>query len=611
MNISIGVLRLAALTAFLSFGFASAVQEESSTTEECGVYVGLSTLPGTGIGMFAGKDFQKGDELLSIGDHIIPIVDVGWEIENNDDRFFLWDEYTWNSNFFGAERMGLYETGIASPGFGAAANSFMDFVNVDEEEDGLYSVPDDIHRGRDPQAGAFTYRHSRVSKADKNIEAGQELFVAYGDHWFKDRAYNIGPIPVTGDHKKAENLYKSFEKKILKKFTKPGQQVAMNEFWDIFVGESSGNPWESRIIASLPPRERYTEMKDIGLLELKTRDMVRSMEWLQKHAVCVDNFYFGKSSIPKAGHGVFAKRGLKRGQAVLPVPVIHIPDRSILNLKSPKEIEEDRNINGGIRKQLLLNFCLGHANSTILLSPYGPVFNVINHNQTLANVRLQWALPERSNHHPELLEKNISHFFEERSSKLAMELIALRDIQPDEEIFLDYGDEWEAAWQDHLSNWKPEPDADQYISADEMNRNNPEELKTEFEQLIDPYPSNVAIVFDSTFQNRRWVSAFKRKKDISRFRKSGNNVPCEILDYKMVDSRRLYTIALLEEVEDDDDEEEERLVLVEEMPRAAFSFEDKPYTADMFLTNAFRHDIRIPDDIFPDAWKNIKPKAQN
>ena len=48
-----------------------------------------------------------------------------------------------------------------------------------------------------------------------------------------------------------------------------------------------------------------------------------------------------------------------------------------------------------------------------------------------------------------------------------MELIALRDIQPDEERFLDCGDEWEAAWQDHLSNWKPEPDADQYISADE------------------------------------------------------------------------------------------------------------------------------------------------
>ena len=71
-----------------------------------------------------------------------------------------------------------------------------------------------------------------------------------------------------------------------------------------------------------------------------------------------------------------------------------------------------------------------------------------------------------------------------------MQLRVPRELN--EEIFLDYGDEWEAAWQDHLSNWKPEPDADQYISADEMNRNNPEELKTEFEQLIDPYPPNVA-----------------------------------------------------------------------------------------------------------------------
>jgi hypothetical protein len=72
---------------------------------------------------------------------------------------------------------------VASPGFGAAANSFMDFVNVDE---GLpvHSVAQGLHRSRDPGAGAFTPYHSRKATARNDITLGQELFVSYGDQWY-------------------------------------------------------------------------------------------------------------------------------------------------------------------------------------------------------------------------------------------------------------------------------------------------------------------------------------------------------------------------------------------------------------------------------------------
>ena len=43
---------------------------------ECGVYLAFSTLPGTGIGMFAGRSFEEGDELMDVGDHLIPIVSL-------------------------------------------------------------------------------------------------------------------------------------------------------------------------------------------------------------------------------------------------------------------------------------------------------------------------------------------------------------------------------------------------------------------------------------------------------------------------------------------------------------------------------------------------------
>jgi hypothetical protein len=53
----------------------------------------MSTLPGTGVGMFAGKAFKKDDEMMPAGDHLVPIVDIA--LSHGFDIFFLWDEYTW------------------------------------------------------------------------------------------------------------------------------------------------------------------------------------------------------------------------------------------------------------------------------------------------------------------------------------------------------------------------------------------------------------------------------------------------------------------------------------------------------------------------------------
>eukprot|EP00980_Cylindrotheca_fusiformis_P008203 scaffold1736_cov127-Cylindrotheca_fusiformis.AAC.17 len=342
-------------------------------------------------------------------------------------------------------------------------------------------------------------------------------------------------------------------------------------------------------------------MNEIGLVELKRRKMVRSPEWLEKNAVCADNFYFGTSTIPKAGHGVFSKRFLPAGSVVLPVPLIHIPDRSILDMYEPTRSRdsESKQIPG---KQLLLNYCLGHANSTMLLSPYGPVFNVINHNQTMANVRLQWALPERSNHFPEYLEKDPSYFVNLKSAKLAMEVITLRDIQPGEEIFLDYGDEWEAAWQRHISNWKPEAGSEDYISAAEMNKRK-DRLKTEFEQTYYPYPPNLALVFREGFKQTARYKTFEEKGTRKlRIKERESDFTCEILRYEKRYGRTVYYSAVLA----DRNGSVNNTFLVENLPRDAFEFQDRPHTTDAFLRNAFRHDIRIPDDLFPEAWKNKK-----
>jgi hypothetical protein len=132
--------------------------------------------------MYAGKEFRDGDILLPVGDIVMPIIDFGIHHGKSKDFFFLWDEYTWSGSGFGMSHMGLSSVSVASPGFGAAANSFMDFVNVDE--DGSIAYEDhELHRSKNAEAGAFSYWHSRMTKANQRIQAGQELFVSYGDRW--------------------------------------------------------------------------------------------------------------------------------------------------------------------------------------------------------------------------------------------------------------------------------------------------------------------------------------------------------------------------------------------------------------------------------------------
>jgi hypothetical protein len=350
--------------------------------------------------------------------------------------------------------------------------------------------------------------------------------------------------------------------------------------------------WQSSVLAALPEDlTDVAEIDEVGLIEMKKSKMRRSEEWLQEHAVCVDNFSFGVSSMSNAGHGVFASRSLKQGSVILPVPVIHIPHKSALDMYQPKQPDEKPQ-----RKQLLLNYCLGHRDSSLLLSPYGPVFNYINHNQTLANVRLQWALPERSNHHPDLLGEKVADLYDVKGSELALEVITLRDIEPGEEILLDYGDEWENAWQEHVKNFTPHNDTD-FISARAFDD---EEvvLRTEFEQAKTPYPSNMALVFKAGFGDTLSFRDTEEKGGSKKFKfeqGATRKSTCEILRRSKVGYKYRYAAVL---------REHEKIVLIEDLPREAFEFQDRPYTEDFFLLNAFRHSIQIPDDIFPEAWNN-------
>ena len=46
--------------------------------KECGVYLAPSTIPGAGMGMFAGnKQYEKGD-IVTEGDIVVPVFELDW-----------------------------------------------------------------------------------------------------------------------------------------------------------------------------------------------------------------------------------------------------------------------------------------------------------------------------------------------------------------------------------------------------------------------------------------------------------------------------------------------------------------------------------------------------
>ncbi|KAI2497402.1 hypothetical protein MHU86_17113 [Fragilaria crotonensis] len=474
-----------------------ATNDSSNDPTSCGIWFAKSTIPNSGLGMYAGRSFNEGEDMMASGDILIPIVDL--EMHQGDDWFFVLDTYSWGIR--GRENDGLNEVHFLSPGFGAAANSFLDLHNVEELKIDHSLVG--VHRSKDPGAGAFTPYHNRRSIAKVPIPAGQELFTHIGDFWFHQRAHNLGPIPTTGDLPKANALLTKWD--TLRRQHEGRYDAALKDLWETFVWTSPYSD-TSRQFFALPKNWEETEqVLQMGLVNFRKQQSTRSLEWLQEHGICADNLREGVSEIPQAGRGAFATRFLKRGAIVAPLPLIHVPSRERLEMFQPDfSVENVVNKTKAVGQQLLVNYCFGHRHSTMLLCPYGLLTGLINHART-PNVKLQWSDSRRSSHAPEWLNKTIEEFAKHKFAVLSMELVALRDIEPDEEVVLDYGEEWEAAWDAHVASWSPVEGAASYVSSSELNEGNETRiLRADYQQFSKPYPKTVHIRFDLAFAKENW-----------------------------------------------------------------------------------------------------------
>jgi len=274
-------------------------------------------------------------------------------------------------------------------------------------------------------------------------------------------------------------------------------------------------------------------------------------------------------------------------------------------------------------QQLLLNYCFGHFNSSVLLLPYSNTVNLINHPENgVPNVRLRWS---ESSYR--FFDKPLS-VLQESSSHLLLELVALRDIEEGEEVLLDYGEDWVSAWEKHVKDWEVDMSALTITTSQEMNQKHTI-LRTLTEQSDYPYPENI---FTSCFysysqrsstvdphldsskgghQQQVMTDEWRYFKGIYETR---NLRPCLILDRQESHLKEgekssdeiYYTVRLMNHPGLAENERIPRGVsyIVTKIPRRAVRFSDKLYTTDQHLENAFRHRMGL-GDLFPDQWMDL------
>jgi hypothetical protein len=197
-----------------------------------------------------------------------------------------------------------------------------------------------------------------------------------------------------------------------------------------------------------------------------------SLQWLESNGICLDRLYVRPSTIPNAGLGAFAKQTVLAGEVIVTSPVVQFHQSQ---MEIVKQYRKDTGGEGDDRKrtiyytehvqghQRLINYCLGHVNSSVLLLPYAPGVNYINshhrqhhhHDPRQANAILDWSRSKYNTGRDVLSSIPTSEAIYHRGSshnRLLVDYIALRDIQVGEEVLLDYGPDWQVAWDQHVED---------------------------------------------------------------------------------------------------------------------------------------------------------------
>ena len=559
-----------------------------SESDECTLYLAPSTIPNAGLGIFTSISRTAGD-IIGEGDVMLPFVDM--KFHNGDREYFnIWDDYLWDGLTMGMHlESSDHDVDAYAPGLDCAINCHLALLNVDRGSPRFDDAG--LHRSRDPGAGAISLWINGSTIAMGNIPPGGELFKFYGNNWFTTRPDTFGLIPLSHDWIDANDILQKYHN-----VTRTLSQTMQQHIHSIITNFG----YESRVLNALP--KTFTDVVpaiEQGIQSIHQHNATRHNLHELKQARCLDNIRGGPSTIPQAGRGAFATRSFAKNQVVTGSPLLHVPDRSILHIFDSFYDEETNHFTRTelTSQQLVVNYCWGHTDSSLLLCPYSAGVNYINHNQTQANIKLRWAPDGHIAQSDKWFKSPLVEMIDLYRPLLGWDYVALRDINKGEELFIDYGDEWEAAWHKHVDTWQSVPH-DDYDPAIEWNRRlETDDLRTTLEQTKDPYPENLEIRCHDSIR----YSAFETEQYETTFwelwGQEYGGLPCSIVTRTNVDGNTVYAVnvklggGIIKRISNVD--------------RKMMAFRDNPYSTDVNLPNAFRQEAFIPDYMVPKIWKNL------
>ena len=617
--------------------------EKGGGNNACSVYLAPSSVPNGGMGMFTAKDVQRGGIILPADGPSIPIIDPDYYSQRSRVAWVeLFQRYWWDVGN-GQLDPTVYEAGSRTVEFqitmGALPNSHPYLNNLDAANPSIVPYDDSLVTRGDPGAGAFSYysgRHATAHRRDMN--AGEEIFLDYPEQQM-NHICQKNNIPNRQDYLAAAST--------------------LSNFLHMFEGEAmahaaSGEPltWSgSDTVVSLLPRsqsdldrillssEGSCEQKDLALAIAKEMSVEkRSPDWLEKNGICLDNIMPGRSSNPHAGRGAIAQRSMKKGSVIAPAPLLQVTDRDALRIPAFE----------GEKMQLMLNYCFGRDDSSLLLCPNTNAV-LLNHCSSRRpevhpcdssrgpNADYRWANWDEST--GVWLDKTIDDMESVYGTRgLSLEIFATRDIEVGEEVFVDYGENWELAWERHLHSLKSvhvQSNARnmEWISAKVLN----EELRPlNNAPHIDEMTSaeNQGVTFTGCAYSSRddWEIEFEgdwKRLPIDdlinefatpppefcsiekrQYVTDGSFWPCVVLERLHEEDEEIrveddyYTVRLLPYFNEARWEELQLPRIMTRYPRASIRHFYMPYKSDLHLPTAFRHHIELKDDIFPEQWKN-------
>lgn len=578
------------------------------------------------LGLFAGVDYGE-NETVGFPEVAIPLIDFTDDFNRQTNRKdavieFL-EGFLWTGEYAGARWEGDHTVTMAIPGFGVLANYHSGTYNLDWEQAGtiLRDPAPHFEAGKPhPARGAISPYYNLTMRATQKIRAGSELFANFGDVWDGNSTDDPYQEKLTRwDYMDADRVLDKILD-FMKKYDSQMSRETKDEVLDFIMGKILGAAAGShaKVIRSLIPAHpgKLQTVKDMGgTFAYRNPDLVKTEKWLKKNGVCVDNLESKTSTIPEAGRGAFATRNLKEGSIIAPAPLIQIANDKVLDMfeiKGRKMKEQNKAEPRG--QQIVLNYCLGHRHSSALFLPVSPIVNQINHAPSdKANAVMRWSAHEKWGTAMDMLDVKVKDLSKYSALGLIMEIVALRDIKEGEEIFLDYGEDWQAAWDTYMEEWNAEVDGQEWpLRADEVrNMHVDKPYKTNEEQETDPYPEGIQLacfiemsemtdgqrkVNDDWNEIALWVGPKDRAEMVGSVMHD-----CEILSRsEKLDDGFLYNYTVYATKAEVHTE-------VMNVPHYAITMVDKPYASDIHTTNAFRHYIGIPDQEFPQAWRDRRP----